>query len=386
MAMMLIMAGGLQAQATLSFQGILKKANGIAVDDGTYSITFKLYDAETGGNLLWTGVQSDVEVTSGIYSVILTPTGLTFNAPYFLGISVGAGSEMIPRFRLTSAPYALSLIGDSNLFPSAGQVKADRIAAKSGFAASGGYSFQGPGDTDGGLFSTQDDRVSINTNNAERMRLSSYGAEIYNNLSVGLGMLIGGNSDINGNLTIGTPAAPKDLNLQKGGSVVYNGVKDWQLVETDDFSVNEEGWSVIAPATLARTQLTSLGVPTALGQGWILSPSVNGVIQKQFDFGGISHKQVKIKFTVYYYGSDCWDTEWVVGGFFTGAYSNTTRIAKFGEPWQCGLDGVSPAIGSRNGEMTLDNYTGNTISVYFNSFVNEGGERYGVGNVEVYVR
>ena len=40
----------LEAQASLSIEGILKKSNGVAVEDGTYNITFKLYTVESGGS------------------------------------------------------------------------------------------------------------------------------------------------------------------------------------------------------------------------------------------------------------------------------------------------------------------------------------------------
>ncbi len=111
-----------QLDPTLSIQGILKKSNGAAVDDGAYSITFKLYAAAAGGAALWTETQSDVEVSSGIYSAalgVVTPLNVPFNQLYYLGVTVGS-TELTPRVLLTSAPYALSLIGQSNKFPSAG--------------------------------------------------------------------------------------------------------------------------------------------------------------------------------------------------------------------------------------------------------------------------
>ncbi|MEO6131414.1 MAG: hypothetical protein ABIQ02_06170, partial [Saprospiraceae bacterium] len=48
----------LQAQASLSIQGILKKSNGVAVEDGIYNVTFKLYTAPNGGTAIWTETQS----------------------------------------------------------------------------------------------------------------------------------------------------------------------------------------------------------------------------------------------------------------------------------------------------------------------------------------
>jgi hypothetical protein len=113
------------SQATLSIQGVIKKSDGKAVDDGTYSVTFALYTTETGGVAVWSENQPNLDVTGGIYSALLgsiNPLTAAFNQPYFLGVKVGTGTELTPRARLTSSPYALSLIGQSNTFPSSGTV------------------------------------------------------------------------------------------------------------------------------------------------------------------------------------------------------------------------------------------------------------------------
>ena len=41
------------AQATLSVQGTLQKSFGGAIDDGQYSMTFKLYTTASGGTAVW---------------------------------------------------------------------------------------------------------------------------------------------------------------------------------------------------------------------------------------------------------------------------------------------------------------------------------------------
>ena len=116
----------LLAQANLSIQGVLRNANGTAVDNGKFSITFNLYTTETGGTSIWSETIPDVDVEGGIYSVILGANGTNldaaFDQPYFLGVSVEGGTELIPRSKLTSSPYALSLIGSDNVFPNSGNV------------------------------------------------------------------------------------------------------------------------------------------------------------------------------------------------------------------------------------------------------------------------
>jgi hypothetical protein len=125
---LLAFAQNAQAQAvigTLSVQGNLKRNNGQTVDDGTYSLTFKLYTVQTGGTAIWVETQQDVSLVGGVYSVALgtvTPLTPNFDAPYWLGVSIGSGAEMQPRMALTPAPYALAMLGTAPAY--FGDVKA----------------------------------------------------------------------------------------------------------------------------------------------------------------------------------------------------------------------------------------------------------------------
>lgn len=99
-----------QIPTTISYQGVLKNADGTIVKDGNYNLTFNLYELETGGTAVWAERQS-VSVTDGIFNVILgsvEPLTIPFNKQYWLGISVNEGSELTPRTKLTSVPYSLS--------------------------------------------------------------------------------------------------------------------------------------------------------------------------------------------------------------------------------------------------------------------------------------
>jgi hypothetical protein len=99
-----------QIPQTISYQGILTDASGTAVPDGNYELTFKLYDAATGGMELWSEEQS-VAVNNGIFNVILgsiTPLTLSFDRLYWLGVTVGQDSELTPRIELTASAYSLN--------------------------------------------------------------------------------------------------------------------------------------------------------------------------------------------------------------------------------------------------------------------------------------
>jgi hypothetical protein len=101
----------------ISIQGFLKDGNGKAVDNGNYSITFKIYDVATGGTALWTEDNNSVNVYGGIYTVLLGGTNslttLAWDKPYFLGVNI-SGTELTPRIELTYAPYALSVASTAN--------------------------------------------------------------------------------------------------------------------------------------------------------------------------------------------------------------------------------------------------------------------------------
>jgi len=118
----------IQAQnqtANLSIQGIVKTIEGAAVENGNYDIVFKIYNVPLGGVVLWADTLEQVKINGGIYSVVLgaqKSLNLPFDEPYYLGVSVDGDIDLYPRARLTSSPYALSLIGDDNIFPNSGNV------------------------------------------------------------------------------------------------------------------------------------------------------------------------------------------------------------------------------------------------------------------------
>jgi hypothetical protein len=122
--------------STMSYQGVLMDNAGALVPDGSYSLTFKLYTVPSGGVALWSETQNPVAVSRGGFSVILGSvaplSGLGFDVPYWLGITVGAGTEMTPRVQLASSPYGLSL-----RLPFAGAVSSASPALAIGNAGAG---------------------------------------------------------------------------------------------------------------------------------------------------------------------------------------------------------------------------------------------------------
>ena len=92
-----------------TFQASLQDRDGMPLN-GTYTLTFKLYDTETGGTPLWQEVHQEIDIQDGLLQAELgsiTPFDyLSFDRQYWLGIEVASDNEMTPRFKLTSTPYA----------------------------------------------------------------------------------------------------------------------------------------------------------------------------------------------------------------------------------------------------------------------------------------
>jgi len=93
----------------INYQGKLTDTDGNPVSDGTHSIVFRIYDAESGGNLLWEETQS-ILIQKGIFACFLggvNDLNIPFDKPYWLAIKVTSDEEMTPRQQITSSGYAI---------------------------------------------------------------------------------------------------------------------------------------------------------------------------------------------------------------------------------------------------------------------------------------
>jgi len=106
-----VVQGG--APGALNYQGLLLDSSGDPVPDDDYTITFAIYDLETGGTALWDETQT-ASVADGLFNVRLgatdpiTPTSWVDGRDLWLGITLSGESEMTPRQQLVSVPYALN--------------------------------------------------------------------------------------------------------------------------------------------------------------------------------------------------------------------------------------------------------------------------------------
>jgi TM2 domain-containing membrane protein YozV len=129
----------------LNFQARLETAAGAIAPDGDYNIQFKLYDALSGGTLLWTetyydsnggtaGNDNRVRVANGYVTVNLGsqtafPGTMPWDQQLYLTMNVGGTTqtatptwdgEMSPRLKLTAVPYAFNAKTASQIVSSSG--------------------------------------------------------------------------------------------------------------------------------------------------------------------------------------------------------------------------------------------------------------------------
>ena len=106
----MILTGGLsfaEIPHYMQFQGKATDADDAPLD-GSHNLTFRIYDAESEGNLEWTEAHTDVDVEDGVFSVLLggvTALDIAFDEPYWISVDINGTGEM-PLQRISSVGYA----------------------------------------------------------------------------------------------------------------------------------------------------------------------------------------------------------------------------------------------------------------------------------------
>jgi hypothetical protein len=116
----------------MNFQGQVLAVDGSPLTTGDYALTFQIFDASEGGNLIWgpqvldgaggAGHGPKIPVVQGYFNVMLGPvdiaarplTAAFLGATRFLEIKVGTNSPISPRQQILSAPYALNTANAAN--------------------------------------------------------------------------------------------------------------------------------------------------------------------------------------------------------------------------------------------------------------------------------
>ena len=92
----------------MNFQGKATDKTGTPLN-GSYNLTFRVYNSGTGGTPKWTETQPNISISNGIFQVQLgsvTSLNLPFDETYWISIEINTDGEMSPRTKLASVPYA----------------------------------------------------------------------------------------------------------------------------------------------------------------------------------------------------------------------------------------------------------------------------------------
>lgn len=95
-----------QAPTSISVQGIAAD-DGEPLPDGPYAVELRLYTQASGGDPVTEQVAS-ADVRAGRFAVVLDGASVTFDQPYWLGVSFPevATAELAPRVPLAAVPYS----------------------------------------------------------------------------------------------------------------------------------------------------------------------------------------------------------------------------------------------------------------------------------------
>lgn len=99
---------------SISFQGALDGPDGKPLPNGNYDLSFRFWDGPApGGTAVSPNISvENVALTSGIVSTVIPIDPAWFDGQTrYLSVSVGGGSELLPRLLVTAVPYALSAQG-----------------------------------------------------------------------------------------------------------------------------------------------------------------------------------------------------------------------------------------------------------------------------------
>ena len=381
------------AQANLSIQGSIQNSSGFALADGKYSLTFRLYETETGGTPVWSETQPTLNVLGGLYSATLgqiSPLTASFDKPYYLGVSVNNSPELLPRARLSSSPYALSLIGQTNIFPSTGAIG---IGTK-----------------------TPDSGTQLhvkNDNGAARATVGgSEGAEIVFREGSNTATISYDGDKINiSNFNI---VFDEGIKLPANKTIKYDGAADWRLVDTDDFENGTDGWICHTIWNSTTTAAFERFTPnTPFSKGYILRPTQvsTSCLKKEIDLTGIPHSMVRVVFTYHFF--DDWDyynyinidREFAYGAFASQVNPYTTAGQSngfFQVGWRrtavsdfnnllggIGYTTFTPSVSDSNIRASMVAQTSlDKFWIFFGSNLDQppSGESFGISNIEIWVR
>ncbi len=107
------LAQGAGVPKLINYQGQLTSSTGVPLDTSV-AMAFAIYDATTGGSVIWTETQNNVVVTKGMFTVYLGEVNpitaiVLADSIRYLGVKIGSDPEISPRTRLATVPWAFRI-------------------------------------------------------------------------------------------------------------------------------------------------------------------------------------------------------------------------------------------------------------------------------------
>ncbi len=209
---MMAVAVSAQPPETMNYQGALTDAGGLAVPDGNYNLTFRIYDQAAGGAALWSEAHNTT-VTGTIFSVILgsaNPLSLPFDEQYWLSIQVSLEAEMSPRTPLTSVPYALNIADGKAVTSLEGLTDDINLVAGSNIT----INTSGQNITIAGSGAVSDNDWAVTGNDLSMIPSG--------NVGIGVGPTAGLKLDVGGDVRAGTSTTPGAFLARNGDATNYS--------------------------------------------------------------------------------------------------------------------------------------------------------------------
>ncbi|MBN2452300.1 MAG: hypothetical protein JXR77_18080 [Lentisphaeria bacterium] len=189
-AVLVTRAPGQAIPDCINYQGFLSNEDGTPLATGNYTMTFRIYDGETGGAIIWGPLILDgqpgdghgptVYVVDGQFNVALGPEdvgsrllGSTFTAgsQRWLEIQV-EGSAAMARQQILTTPYAFAVGPQENLTVT-GTLTAGKVSLPDGTPGSPLFAFADDGDT--GLYRAGENVLGFTVGGVERARIDADG-------------------------------------------------------------------------------------------------------------------------------------------------------------------------------------------------------------------
>ena len=163
----------------MNFQGRLAKKDGTPVPDGVHTVTFRIYDAQTGGNVKWAEQIGSLNTKNGVFSAVLGKvfpfTDVILNGGTWLEIQVDSDPALTPRQQFQSVAYALkaNTVPDGAITTAKiadGAITAAKLASGVGSGSSGWLLNGNSGIASGFLGTTDTNPLDFRVNNHRALR------------------------------------------------------------------------------------------------------------------------------------------------------------------------------------------------------------------------